>query len=197
MVIREAEAGDAERIGLAHSIAANEAYGHYFPSEWMAERNTPAKRAEQWTQTLRDYVSGISGVVPSSAALSDGYCGGLSGQSSECGATTSTGQPQRILLAEDGDRVLGFGIFGAAREDDAPFPHELHRLYVLAQTYGTGLAHRLLTAVHPERTPSYLWVMQANTRAIAFYRKHGFEPDGAVEHLVTIANLPKIRMVRP
>lgn len=25
----------------------------------------------------------------------------------------------------------------------------------------------------------------------------GFEPDGTVEHLATIANLPKTRMVRP
>ena len=35
-----------------------------------------------------------------------------------------------------------------------------------------------------------------STRAIAFYRKHGYQSDGAVEHLKLIGDLPKIRMTR-
>lgn len=54
----------------------------------------------------------------------------------------------------------------------------------------------MLHALDPDRTPSYLWVMEANHRAIGFYSKHGYQPDGAVEHLKLIGNLPKIRMVR-
>ncbi|WP_300345050.1 GNAT family N-acetyltransferase [Nesterenkonia sp.] len=103
---------------------------------------------------------------------------------------------RRIVVAERDSRIIGFGAFGKARDDDAPTRHELWRLYVLAESYGTGLAHRLLDALDPGRTPSYLWVMEANQRAIAFYRKHGYRPDGAVEHLPHIGNLPKIRMVR-
>lgn len=164
MVIRDPEVADAERIGLAHSIAAEEAYGHYFPREWMAARNTAAQRTQQWAEQLQTYCRGGSG--------------------------------WRIRIAEDSDQVLGFGIFGRPRDQNAPAPNELHRLYVLSQAYGAGLAHRLFAALHPEQAPSYLWVMEANTRAIAFYRKYGFEPDGVVEYVANMVDLPKIRMVR-
>lgn len=167
-VIREAGFSDAERIARAHAIASEETYGHYFPQQWAAARNTPEARTQQWVKTLSDYER----------------------------AKKDPNAQDRIVIAEDNDRVLGFGIFGAARDTDAPVPLELHRLYVLSQTYGTGLAHRLMAAVHPERAASYLWVMEENTRAIAFYRKHGFAPDGGIEHLTEIGNLPKVRMVR-
>src|SRR5690625_2514072 len=39
LVIRDAGLDDAERLGAAHVIAAEEAYGHYFPAEFM-QRNT-------------------------------------------------------------------------------------------------------------------------------------------------------------
>lgn len=163
ILIREPELRDAARIGLAHSIAADEAYGHYFPHDWMLQRNTPARRTEQWTELLAE-------------PLPEGHQRGM-------------------LIAEVGEQVVGFGIFGTARDHDAPFALELHRLYVLSQAYGTGLSDRLLEALIPDRPPHYLWVMEENTRAVAYYRKRGYQPDGAVQHLTDIANLPKIRMV--
>lgn len=162
-MIRQPQLHDAARIGLAHSIAADEAYGHYFPHDWMLRRNTPSNRTEQWTELLAE-------------PLPEGH-------------------QRRVLIAEAGEQVVGFGIFGTARDHDAPLPLELHRLYVLSAAYGTGLSDRLLTALVPGNTAHYLWVMEENTRAIAFYRKRGYLPDGAVQHLPNIANLPKIRMV--
>jgi ribosomal protein S18 acetylase RimI-like enzyme len=54
---------------------------------------------------------------------------------------------------------------------------ELMSLYVGAGQRGTGLAARLLEhAIGQE--PAYLWVFSGNGRAQAFYRKHGFCPDG-------------------
>lgn len=163
IVIREPELDDAARVGLAHSIAADEAYGYYFPRDWMLARNTPAKRTEQWSQLLAE-------------PLPEGHL-------------------RRVLIAEADEQVVGFGIFGTAREDDAPMPLELHRLYVLSSAYGTGLSDRLLHALTSDKEPHYLWVMEENRRAIAYYRKRGYQPDGTVEHLTNIANLPKIRMV--
>ncbi|GAA1008833.1 hypothetical protein GCM10009551_090760 [Nocardiopsis tropica] len=43
-------------------------------------------------------------------------------------------------------------------------------------------ASRLLDAVVDPGTPAYLWVAAGNGRAIAFYRKHGFDLDGAARH---------------
>lgn len=188
-LIREPETADAERIAVAHSIAAAEAYAHYFPPEWMAARNTVEKRTEQWAEQLEIYARGDSG--------------------------------WRIRIAEDGQQVLGFGIFGRPRDDDAPAPAELHRLYVLSQAYGTGLATSLLAALNPsgaasslrsrpsiasevsEWTPdfarlnrSYLWVMENNPRAMAFYRKHSYAPDGTVKRLENIGGHPILRMVQ-
>jgi GNAT superfamily N-acetyltransferase len=42
---------------------------------------------------------------------------------------------------------------------------------------GTGVAARLLEHAIGQQ-PAYLWVFSGNGRAQAFYRKHGFRPDG-------------------
>lgn len=164
LTIRDAVADDAERLGAVHVTAAEEAYGHYFPEEFM-QRNTVERRTQMWADTL--------------ALDSD------------------DAQKPWVVVAESDSQVLGFGAFGPARDADAPMRCELWRLYVLSSAYGTGLATRMLHALDPDRTPSYLWVMEKNTRAIGFYRKHGYQPDGAVEHLKLIGDLPKIRMTRP
>lgn len=162
-MIRDAVVEDAPWLGLAHAIAAEESYGHYFPEEFM-QRNTVERRTQVWAETLAR--------EPGDA------------------------QKPRVVVAESDSQIIGFGAFGLARDADAPMRYELWRLYVLSSAYGTGLATRMLHALDPDQTPSYLWVMEKNTRAIAFYRKHGYQPDGAVEHLRLIGNLPKIRMVR-
>lgn len=107
------------------------------------------------------------------------------------------GSQRRFLVAREAGTVVGIGAFGEARDPDAPADHELWRLYVSADAHGTGLAHRLFRALHPSQTASYLWVMENNPRAIAFYRKLGYAPDGTRVPIPFIADLPKIRMVRP
>lgn len=51
LVIRAAVIDDAEELGVAHVVAADEAYGHYFPAEFMT-RNTVERRSEMWRETL-------------------------------------------------------------------------------------------------------------------------------------------------
>jgi len=60
---------------------------------------------------------------------------------------------------------------------------ELERLYLASQWFGTGVALSLLDACVGEahqRGHDVMWldVWDANTRAQAFYRKHGFDVVG-------------------
>ncbi|GAA1188548.1 GNAT family N-acetyltransferase [Nesterenkonia xinjiangensis] len=57
---------------------------------------------------------------------------------------------------------------------------EVKALYVLAEVYGTGVGHALLTSGIGE-DPAYLWVLAGNDRAIAFYARQGFRLDGATK----------------
>ena len=84
------------------------------------------------------------------------------------------------LLAEHGQEVLGFASAGPDPDGDLPDLIRLHALYVRRSRWGTGLGHRLLTAVLGD-APASLWVLETNTRASRFYSAHGFRPDGRRE----------------
>lgn len=46
-------------------------------------------------------------------------------------------------------------------------------------------------------SPAYLWVVESNPRALAFYVKQGFRPDGKRRQLPPEwESLPEFRMVR-
>ncbi len=89
------------------------------------------------------------------------------------------------LLAEDETargRLLGFSNSGPGRDDPGPgLPElELMALYVRAEVYGTGIGHRLVSAAIGE-AGAYLWVLDGNARAIAFYERQGFGFDGEIK----------------
>lgn len=75
---------------------------------------------------------------------------------------------------------------------------ELHRLYVLQAWHGQGIAHEImaallkLTAVN-EADALWLSVWEHNPRAIAFYRKYGFEVAG--NHVFTVGSDPQRDLV--
>lgn len=72
----------------------------------------------------------------------------------------------------------GWAGSGPARDSNAPTPLELWALYVAPEHWGTGVASALIDVVlGPE--PAYLWVLDGNERAAAFYRKVGFQLDDA------------------
>lgn len=81
-------------------------------------------------------------------------------------------------------------------DQDTGVDIELGVLYVLKEYYGTGLAAHLMDTVLSRRD-ALLWVLEGNARAINFYTKHGFVPDGTSEELVgSWAGLREQRMVR-
>lgn len=95
------------------------------------------------------------------------------------------------VAVRDGE-ITGVIHVCAARDADATAARELAMLYLRDAEKGTGLSDRLMGVAVGE-TPCVLWVLEANERAVRFYRRHGFVPDGAVKH---VAGLQEIRMVR-
>ncbi|HSZ09478.1 MAG TPA: GNAT family N-acetyltransferase [Steroidobacteraceae bacterium] len=73
-------------------------------------------------------------------------------------------------------------------------PVEILRFYVDASHHGTGLAHQLMAHVVARAqaagsTVLWLGVWERNPRALAFYKKWGF--DVVSEHIFTVGNDPQ------
>lgn len=105
-------------------------------------------------------------------------------------------QDPRLVAHDEAGEVVGLADAGKARDPDMGGIPELYRIYTLSRTYGSGLGSQLLQAAIGD-APAYLWVLEDNQRAKAFYRKSGFIPDGARKTLMWEGvELPEIRMVR-
>ena len=105
-------------------------------------------------------------------------------------------QDPRILALDANNEVVGFADAGPGRDENGPVPLELYSIYLLARAQGTGLGANLMGAAIGE-SPAYLWVLEDNLRAQAFYRRHGFQPDGRRGLLPPEWEaLPELRMVR-
>ena len=83
-----------------------------------------------------------------------------------------------ILVAKDGDGVVGFVGYGKSSEADTG---EVFALYVLPEYHGTGVGRQLMDAAL-EKLASYphicLWLVKGNARALRFYEKCGFHLTG-------------------
>lgn len=89
--------------------------------------------------------------------------------------------PSRPTWVAEVDGVpVGFATAGPPRQDDPPVDLELAAIYARAGVWGTGVGRDLLAAAIGERA-AYLWVLAGNERAIGFYERHSFAPDGASE----------------
>ena len=102
-----------------------------------------------------------------------------------------------ILVAKDGERVIGFVGYGdhGAEEPDVG---EIFALYVLPEYQGMGIGWRLMEAGLKELSafPKIcLWALRDNARAIRFYEKWGFRRDGA-EKFVPRLEAAGIRMTK-
>ncbi|WP_420367068.1 GNAT family N-acetyltransferase [Curtobacterium sp. L1-20] len=98
------------------------------------------------------------------------------------------------MVAVDATGVIGFAaVQNTAEEPDAVRPEELGMLYVLARAHGSGAGQALLDAVLGQR-PASLWVAADNPRAHSFYRRNGFNSDGATSSFGPIG--ATVRLVR-
>ncbi|MFZ2014345.1 MAG: GNAT family N-acetyltransferase [Nocardioides sp.] len=80
-------------------------------------------------------------------------------------------------VARDDDGIVGMATAGPGRDDDAPAGLELYAINVLRRAHGTGIADDLMAVAVGDRA-AYLWVLDGNERALAFYRRHGFADEG-------------------
>jgi GNAT superfamily N-acetyltransferase len=80
-------------------------------------------------------------------------------------------------LTRDEHGIVGITSSGPARDEDAPTPLELYAINVLERGHGTGAAGALLARAIGDAA-AFLWVLEENDRARAFYRRHGFADDG-------------------
>lgn len=145
-------------------------------------------RARSWQQAFR-------GLLPD--AMLDGFADSVWTERlvAEWRDLVSAGGTVWVALDAAG------GIVGVAQSEPdtdpaAPAPIRLSKLYLLDAAKGTGLADRLLHRTIGNES-AYLWVLDGNERAQAFYRRHGFELDGAFLHLEDdLAHVREVRMVR-
>jgi GNAT superfamily N-acetyltransferase len=107
-----------------------------------------------------------------------------------------------MLMAEDGDELLGFSAGGESRDDDAdPSVGEVRSFFVAAGRWGRGIGRELMAAALDslrERgcTEATVWSFAANERATAFYERAGFTRDGADKTEAAWAHLPEVRFRR-
>lgn len=97
--------------------------------------------------------------------------------------------PENTFVAKDGDSVIGFVSWGS-RGEEPERTGEIFALYVLKEWYGTGIGRRLMECgleQLKEYPAVFLWVLKDNGRAIRFYEKCGFRPEGTENYLAGIS----------
>jgi ribosomal protein S18 acetylase RimI-like enzyme len=103
-----------------------------------------------------------------------------------------------VRIAESDGILVGFAMSGPSSADagrNHPRDRQLYNIYVTRAAHGTGIGQALLDEVLGEE-PAMLWVAKENPRAIAFYRRNGFELDGAEEVDPSMPSITHARMVR-
>lgn len=106
--------------------------------------------------------------------------------------------PDNIIVAKDGERVVGFAGCGACRDEALPECGEVFALYVLKEYHGRKVGYALMNAAL-ERLEDYqeiaVWVLKGNDRAIRFYERYGFRFDGAKAELALGGPNTELRMI--
>lgn len=103
-----------------------------------------------------------------------------------------------VRVAEEDGRIIGFAVSGrpiGPHADEAPRDRHLYMLYLAAAQHGGGAGQALIDAVLGDG-PAMLWVAKENPRAIAFYRRNGFEFDGLEVIDEGAPSITDARMVR-
>ena len=96
--------------------------------------------------------------------------------------------PDNIIIAKEEGRVIGFVGYGSDKEETED-AGEIFALYTLSEYHGKGIGRRLMEAgleQLKEYSLFHLWVVKGNRRAIRFYEKFGFCPDGREKFYQTI-----------
>ena len=103
-----------------------------------------------------------------------------------------------IIIAKDGDAVVGFAGYGKYRNDELENTGEIFAIYILAEYYGRGVGYRLMQKALSQLSdyPKIaVWVLKDNKRAINFYKQCGYRLDGREEILQLGSPVTEVRMI--
>ena len=106
--------------------------------------------------------------------------------------------PDGVLIAKDGERVVGFAACSEYRGGGLSNAGEIIAIYVLADHWGQGIGSRLMreSLATLQRYPRVaVMVLKKNSRAIRFYERFGFRFDGYEETPELGSPVTEARMV--
>ncbi len=111
---------------------------------------------------------------------------------------TAHKRPDNILVAKDGEKVVGFAGYGSYRDETLPEHGEVYAIYVLAEYQGKKIGYELMNAAL-DRLSNYkrvaLWVLKGNDKAIRFYERYGFRFDGTEAEIMLGTPNTELRMI--
>lgn len=174
MSIRWADVKDAYGVATVHVASWRSAYPGLI-AQHILDGLSISTRAEAWTRLLSELA------FPSYA--------GPAGT-----------KPHRLLIAECGNRIVGWASFGAGRDEGSSDQGELAGLYVHPDFWSKKVGHALMLNVEQELAAdgfqsAYLWVLFGNDRAASFYESHGWRTDGG-EKIGDAGGTTELREVR-
>ncbi len=157
IVVRWATVEDAHDIAVVHVEAWRVAYRELLPHD-VLEALSVDDRAAGWFRWLTRSLS--------SEPTDD-----------------ETGPVHRLIVACVDGSLIGWASFGNGRDAGEVHRGELAGLYVHPEKWGHEAGAALLGRAEEELSSSglrepYLWVLEGNERAISFYERHGWMPDG-------------------
>ena len=108
-----------------------------------------------------------------------------------------------VIIAKDGDSVIGFVGFGKYRNDELENAGlenagEVFAIYISSQYYGKGIGYRLMQTALSEladHSKIAVWVLKENTKAIRFYERCGYRFDGREQIIELGSPVVAARMV--
>lgn len=157
--------GDAAGVARVHVAAWQRAY-----TGLVDQPILDGLQVDDRTRTWREWITASLAGEPTDTGLAD----------------AGEKHPHRLLVAELDGRILGWATVGPGRDDHSTQFGELAGLYVHPDHWSCGVGRALLDRAQQELTAAgwleaYLWVLQGNKRAIDFYQRRGWMPDGATK----------------
>ena len=105
---------------------------------------------------------------------------------------------ENILIAKDGEKVIGFVGYGSYRDAELIDLGEVYALYVLEEYHGQKVGYALMNAAL-QKLIDYkkvaVWVLTDNHKAIRFYERYGFRSDGTSMKIILGTPNAELRMI--
>ena len=126
---------------------------------------------------VRTWQAAYAGIIP------DEYLAGLSVEKRREFWRRELGEKRSaVMIAVEKEEVVGWASGGASRDANPEGASEIYAVYVSPECWKRGIGSQLMERIEEGISPCSaitLWVLAQNERATGFYRKLGFEFDGA------------------